>query len=40
MENPIFVDNENIPLVTHHDQDCDGDHDKYYDNYNALNTTA
>ena len=40
MENPIFVDNENIPLVTHHDQGCDGDHDNDYNNYNALNTTA
>ena len=35
MENPIFVDAENIPLVTHNHEDCEGDHD---DDYNDCNT--
>ena len=26
MENSVFVDNENVPLVVHHHED----HDKYY----------
>ena len=33
MQNPTFADNENIPLVMHHDKDID------YDYYNTLNTT-
>ena len=32
MEYPIFADDENIPLVTHHNEDID------YDNYNTRNT--
>ena len=36
MENPIFVDNENILLVTHHDKDHDDDND--YGDYNTPNT--
>ena len=35
MENPIFVDDENISLVTHHHEGCEGDHD---DDYNDCNT--
>ena len=27
MDNPIFVNNKNIPLVTHHNEDCDDDND-------------
>lgn len=38
MENPIFVDDENIPLITHHDND--NDHNIDYDEYNTLNTTV
>ena len=33
MENPIFVDDENIPLVTQHDEDI------YYDYYNTPDTS-
>ena len=40
MEIPILVDDENMPLATHHDQNRDGDHDTDYDNYSAPNTTA
>ena len=29
MESPVFVDDENIPLVTHHGKNVD------YDNYNT-----
>ena len=36
MDNPIFVNNKNIPLVTHHDEDCNDDND--YDDYNTPNT--
>ena len=32
MEYPIFAADENIPLVTHHDEDID------YDDYNTQNT--
>ena len=32
MEYPIFAADENIPLVTHHDEDID------YDDYNTRNT--
>lgn len=38
MENPIFVDDENIPLITHHDHD--NNHNIDYDVYNTLNTTV
>ena len=31
IENHIFVDDENMPLVTHHDEECDGEHDSDYD---------
>ena len=39
MENPIFVDDENIPLVIHHDKNCESDHDDDYKNYNTPNTS-
>ena len=32
MENPLFFDDENIPLVIHNDKDC-------YDDYNTPNTS-
>ena len=32
MENPLFFDDENIPLVIHNDKD-------YYDDYNTPNTS-
>ena len=38
MENVILVDHENIPLVTHHDEDFEGDHDDY-DSYNTPATS-
>lgn len=38
MENVILVDHENIPLVTHHDEYFEGDHDDY-DNYNTPATS-
>lgn len=37
MENPIAVDNGNIPLVTRHSNDCDDDND--YDDYSTPNTS-
>ena len=33
MESPIFVDDENIPVVTHHDKNVD------YDDYNTPKTS-
>ena len=36
MDNAIFVKNENITLVMHHDEDCDDDND--YDDHHTLNT--
>ena len=38
MENPLFVSNENIPLVTYHDLDYEGDHDDE-DDCNTSNTS-
>ena len=40
MENPAFLDDENIPLVTYHSKDCEGDHDNDYDDCNTPNTTV
>ena len=37
MKNLIFVHNENIPLVTHHDGDYDGNNNNVYDDYNIAN---
>ena len=37
MDNPIFVNDENIPLVTNHDENH-GD-DNVYDDYNTPNTS-
>ena len=36
MENPTFVDNQNVPLVTYHDKDYEGGHDDDYDGYNQI----
>ena len=38
MKTFIFVDNKNIPLVTHQDKDRKVDHDKDCDDYNTSNT--
>ena len=40
MKNPIFVDNEKIPLVTYRDDDRKGDHDNDCDVYITPNTTV
>lgn len=40
MEKPIFVDNESKPLVNHHDEDCNSDHDDDYDDYNTPDATV
>ena len=37
MDNTVFFNNENIPVVTHHDQD--GDNDSDYNHYNTSNTS-
>lgn len=37
MENLILVHTENIPLVTHHDEDHEEDNDNDYDDYNEPN---
>ena len=37
MGNPIFFDDENIPLVTHHDKNCEANHSDDYDNFNTPN---
>ena len=37
MKSPVTVDNENMPLVTRHDNDCDNDNN--YDGYNKPNTS-
>ena len=39
MENPIFVDDENIPLVAHHDKDQDANHYDDYNDYKTPNVT-
>ena len=39
MGNLIVFGDVNIPKVTHHDEDCVGDDDKDYDDYNTPNTT-
>ena len=36
MKTFIFVDNKNIPLVTHQDEDRKVDHDDDCDEYNTL----
>ena len=33
----MFSDEENIPLVTHHGDDYDNDHDGDFDGYNTPN---
>ena len=38
MENLILIHTENIPPVTHHDEDHEEGNDKDYDDYNAPNT--
>ena len=38
MDNRIFVNNENIPLVTHYDKNRDDDND--YNNYHTSNTSG
>ena len=38
MKTFIFVDNKNIPLVTHQDEDRKVDHDDDRDDYNTSNT--
>ena len=44
MNYPIFVTDENIPLVNHHDKDRNDErndhHDDHYDNYNTQNTSG
>ena len=35
MDSPIFIDYENIPLVTHYDENYDND----YNDYNTPNTS-
>ena len=40
MKNFIFLDDENIPLVTHHEEDCEGNHDNDYDICNTPNTST
>lgn len=44
MNYPIFVTDENIPLVNHHDKDRNDernyDHDYHYNNYNTQNTSG
>ena len=37
MENLILVHTENIPLVTHNDEDHEEDNDNDYDDYNEPN---
>ena len=37
MGNPIFFDDENIPLVTRHDKNCKANHSDDYDNFNTPN---
>ena len=37
MGNPIFFDDENIPLVTRHDKNCEANHSDDYDNFNTPN---
>lgn len=37
MKNLIFVHNENIPLVNHHDDDYEGNNNNVYDDYNIAN---
>ena len=39
MESPLLFDNESIPLVTHHEKDCDGHHDDNYDDCNTSNNS-
>ena len=40
MGNPIFFDDENIPLVTRHDKNCEANHSDDYDNFNTPNTAV
>ena len=40
MKNFIFPDDENIPLVTHNEEDCEGNHDSDYGNCNTPNTST
>ena len=37
MGSPIFFDDENIPLVTRHDKNCEANHSDDYDNFNTPN---
>lgn len=36
----MFVENENIPLVTHQDEDCKAHHDDEYDDNSKPNATV
>ena len=36
MKNLLLVDDEKMPLVTHHDEDHQGDHHDDHDNYDIL----
>ena len=36
----MFVENENIPLVTHQDEDCEAHHDDEYDDNSKPNATV
>ena len=38
MESSIFLDGENVSLVTHNDKDCKGNHGDDYGYYNTANT--
>ena len=40
MKNLLLVDDEKMPLVTHHDEDHQGDHHDDHDNYDILSTTV
>ena len=40
MENPLFFDDENIPLVTHYDGDHEGNHNDDSDEHNPPNTAV
>ena len=37
MEDPVFVNDENIPLVTHYNKNCESNND--YDDHNAPNNS-
>ena len=39
MDNPLFIDNENAPPVSHHDEDCNNDNDNHNDDNDTPNTS-